>query len=104
MNPETLIYTTSIISFLLAVFATKRVFTLYSDTAVPTWLIFIWLFPIIGSVICFLYNPVPSEVPQEVLDLKAFYKEQPHRKHLNAEEREELFELWKKERAESESP
>ena len=103
MNPEILIYTTSIISFLMAIFATKRVFTLYSDAAVPAWLIFVWLCPLIGSGICFLYNPVPAEVPQEVLDLKAFCKEQPHRKHLNAEEREELFAQWKKERAKSET-
>ncbi|GEM_PF-3013167 len=86
--------TYGLVLLLLQIFASKRVFSLYSGIEVPTWLLLIWLLPVVGALLCFLYQPEQLQLSEEKQRWKRFLAEEPHRKHLDKSERNRAFQEW----------
>lgn len=80
--------------FFLAVIASFRACHLYEGAELPLWLLLIWIVPVMGSILCFLVNPISAEKSEEKKVWQEFLDEMPHRKHLNKDEREQAFEKW----------
>ena len=83
------------VAFLFALGATFKVCGTYDGVAVPTWLIFVWLFPFVGPLITLFYSPLPEGRRIEKSLWKQFLAEEPHRKFLQKDRQNEAFELWR---------
>ena len=83
-------------AFALALIGTIKICSTYDGVSVPVWLIFNWLFPVIGPLIVLIYSPAPEGVRAEKSLWREFLTEEPHRKYLEKGEQTEAFQTWRK--------
>ena len=95
VTPTTWVFLAAV-AFLLAMVATIKICNTYDGAEVPAWLIFNWLFPLIGPMIALFYSPISENCRNERFLWREFLSEEPHRKFLKKNQQKEAFEVWRK--------